>query len=472
MNRHFTIWKLLPALVGLCLVLHGCAVPSHEQAVSSIKTGKVNNEKIPDSFSSQAESGAVDDDWLKNFNDPKLNSLVAEALHKNPGLKIKEAQVEGARAYVQQARAKLKPTVQLGGSARDTEYKGINEKSNIGLSVSWEPDVWGRIRTGVAAAKEGARASEEDYQFARQSLVASVADGWFTAITAKEQHRFAREIVDLQKKNLKITQARQQIGQGGERDVHLAKGALASAQKAEQGTLAAYKASLRSLELLLGRYPSADLETEDHLVAVPPPIPAGIPSQILERRPDLVAAEEDVAKAFYKEKATKLLNLPRFTFTAGIGVNSLNDAISGLAAGIFAPLYTGGAIKAMVKEATAEQKAAIASYAQKALQAFKEVETALTMETTLANEEKDLKTVVKENKIAYVQTKKQYQIGEGTMIDVLTIQQQWIASKIAALDIASRRLINRVQLHLALGGSFDSSPAVGDGQEQQDKTAQ
>ncbi len=440
----------------LLLLLQGCAgqVATHEEAVASIK-GDAVTKHVPKKFAAAAQAGTVDDGWLKSFKDPKLDALVNEAMKKNPGLKIQQAQVEQARAFVSQAEAKLKPTIGLSASARDTEYKGAVEKSSAGLNVSWEADVWGRIRTGVAAKTENAQATEADFQFARQSLAASVADGWFMAITAKLQHQFAKEIAGLQQKNLQITKARQQIGQGSERDVHLAKGSLAAAKDAARSALSAYENSLRSLELLLARYPSAELKTADKLVAVPPPIPAGIPSKILERRPDLMAAEREVARAFYKEKEANLLHLPRFTFSIGLGINSLNNAIAGLAAGLFAPLYTGGTIEAEVQKATAEQKAAIAAYAQKALQAFKEVETSLAAEEHLAKREGYLNIKEKENKIAYQQTKKQYEIGQIPLLDVLTVQEKWIGAKIARLDISSKRLVNRVRLHLALGGSFE-----------------
>jgi len=451
----------LSTFFALSMTLYGCAgqVATHEDAVASIR-GKAIEENVPESFAARAEQGSVDDGWLKNFKDPMLDTLVSEALAKNPGLKIREAQVDQARAYVRQAEAKLKPTVELGASYKDNEHKGTREKSYAGLSVSWEADVWGRIRTGVAAQSEAAQASVADFQFARQSLAASVADGWFMAISAKLQHQFTEQIVKLQQENLRIAENQKSIGQGSGRDVHLAKAALASARDAARSAKAAYENSLRSLEVLLGRYPSADLETENSLIAVPPPIPAGIPSEILMRRPDLVAAEREVARTFYKEKEANLLHLPRFTFSAGIGMNSLNDAISGLAAGLFAPLYTGGAIEAEVDKATAEQKAAVAAYAQKALEAFKEVESALANETHLALQEEYLQEAVQENKIAYEQTRKQHEIGQGTLIDVLNVQGQWIGAQIAALDIAGKRLVNRVTLHLALGGSFDNQPAA------------
>jgi outer membrane protein TolC len=250
----------------------------------------------------------------------------------------------------------------------------------------------------------------------------------------------------------------QEIGKGTERDVHLARGSAASAGEAARDALSASEKALRSLELLLGRYPSAELKTANKLVAVPPPIPAGIPSAIMERRPDLIAAEHRVAAAFYKQKEAELLHLPRFSFSLGVGLNTINDAISGLSAGLFGPLYTGGAIEAEVDKATAVQNGTIAAYAQIALKAFKEVEESLAAEEHLLKREEYLKIEVRENKKAYDQTMQQYQIGQITLLDVLTVENKWIASRIAEMDVAGQRLINRVNLHLALGGSFEEMP--------------
>ena len=458
MNKNSNLKTVLSGLLagGLLLTLQGCAsqVASHDEAVASI-TGEAVRKKVPDSFVSAAESGVVDDGWLKDFQDPILDSLVDEALNANPGLKIAEARVDQANGLTRQAEADLKPTLSLGANYRDKDYKGSGTGSSATIGISWEADVWGRIRTGVAGSSETAAATVADYQFARQSLAASVANGWFMAITAKMQNQFAREVVSLQEKGLEVADAMQIIGKGTERDVYLARAALASAQEAARYSSSAYENALRSLELLLGRYPSSDMETAKTLVAVPPPIPAGIPSEIMERRPDLIAAEHKVAAAFYKQNETEMLHLPRFHFSLGLGVNSINDAIAGLAAGLFAPLYTGGEIEGKIDVATAKQKEAIAVYAQTALQAFKEVETALAAEEHLLQREKFLQIEVDSNRKAYEQTNLQYEIGQISMLDVLTVQNKWIASRIAELDMASKRLSNRVNLHLALGGSFE-----------------
>lgn len=444
------------AVCVFLLFLNGCAnqIASHEEAVASVK-GDIVKEKVPERFASAAETGTVDDGWLRNFNDPTLNTLVGEALKANPGIKIAEARVEQANGLNRQAESDLKPSINLGANYTDKDYKASGEGSAANIGISWEADVWGRIRTGIAGSSESAAATASDYHFARQSLAASVANAWFIATTAKLQNQFAEEVVALQEKGLEVADAMQIIGKGTERDVHLARAAVASAKEAARYAISAYENSLRSLELLLGRYPSADIDTAKMLVAVPPPIPAGIPSEIMERRPDLIAAEHRVAEAFYKQNETEMLHLPRFRFSLGLGVNSLNDAIAGLTAGLFAPLYTGGAIEGKVDVATAKQKEAIAAYAQVALIAFKEVESSLAAEDHLLKREEFLKIEVDSNRKAYEQTNLQYEIGQISMLDVLTVQNKWIASRIAELDIASKRLVNRVNLHLALGGSFE-----------------
>ena len=446
------------------LFLHGCAGPvaTQEEATASIK-GEVVEEQVPDSFAAGAEQGEVDDGWIKSFNDPTLVKLTDEALAANPGLKIAKSKVDRANGLTRQAEAGLKPTVGYAGGYADNEYGGTGTSkggSAAGMSISWEADVWGRIGTDIAGSEQDTAATVADYMFARQSLAASVSNGWFIANTAKFQHRFAEDIVKIQQKRVEVAEVMQEVGKGTERDVHLARGAAASAGEAARDALSASENALRSLELLLGRYPSADLATEDTLAAVPPPIPAGIPSAIMERRPDLIAAEHRVAAAFYKQKEAELLHLPRFNFSIGVGLNSINDAIAGLSAGLFGPLYTGGAIEAEVEKATAVQQGAIAAYAQAALNAFKEVEESLAAEEHLLKREEYLQIEVRENKKAYDQTMQQYEIGQISLLDVLTIQNKWIASRIDEMDVAGQRLVNRVNLHLALGGSFDEQPAA------------
>lgn len=451
------ITRIIKVLVVVSWFLAGCGdrVATHEEAVKPIKVSEKKDAIVPGSWKAAESSGVVDNGWLKSFNDARLIDLVDEAQKNNFGLQIAAAEVERSNALARQAGAALKPAIGLSGAYSDRGSEGLGELYGAGLQVSWEADVWGRIRSGVAAAEEAAAASRSDYEYARQSLAAVTANSWFIAVGSKLFRKYTDDVVKLLEETLKIAEVKEKVGQGTMRDVHLARANLASAKEAAGKAKIAEENAKRSLEVILGRYPASDLETADSLATVPPVMATGIPSELLERRPDLIAAEQRVAEAFYKQEEAKLLRLPRFNFNFGLSAMNINDAVASLAAGIFAPVYTGGAIEAEVEIATAEQKKTIAAYAQSALQAFNEVETALAAEQYLAERQGYLKTVAAENLKAYQITQKQYEIGKIDLLDVLTIQQSWIQAHIALTDISTQRLLNRVTLHLALGGSFE-----------------
>jgi outer membrane protein TolC len=322
--------------------------------------------------------------------------------------------------------------------------------------MSWEADVWGRVQAGASAADENLRATVADFEFARQSLVANVAKSWYLAIELQGQESLAREIVDIRSDLLEIVETRDELGAVSEQDVYLARSDLSGAEAVLRLTVGGQKESRRALEILLGRYPGAQIELAQDLVPVPPAISAGLPSSLLERRPDLLAAERRVAREFFLTEEARLASLPSFSLTAGAG---LGDAISSLAAGVVGPLYTGGAIEAQLAGATASQQAAVAAYGVAALNAFEEVETALTNEQLFAEREQFLSAVVENDLKAYEIETVRYDEGATDLLSVSQIQSRWVAGRIALLRIQNERLAQRINLHLALGGSFES-PAV------------
>ena len=440
----------------LALFFTGCAqnVPTHDDAVAKVTNGK-DSPKIISQFASPHTQGIVRDDWIRTFHDRKLDRLVREGEKDNPNIRIAAARVERAIALTNLTSASLMPTVDIGGFYHENNDAGSREISWGGFAASWEPDVWGRVSNLVAADKAFTHSQLADLEYARQSLAAQIAINWFDLNANSRIYEFNKEIVKIQKKGLFVLTKREEIGKGNKRDVHLSNALLASAQDAARASLDAKERSQRALEVLIGRYPAAKIDPAK-LTRSLPKIPAGLPAQILERRPDIMAAQERVAAAFYQEKSAKLLKMPNVRLKLGIGPNSINDAITSLTAGLFAPLYTGGAIEAQVATATAEQKEAIAAYADTALRALHEVENALASEKHLAARYTYVSTMVKEYKTAYNMTIETYRIGESTILDILIIQGKWIKAEIIKMTIAKQRLVNRVKLYLALGGSFDT----------------
>jgi len=439
---------------SLAILFTGCAqnVLTHDE-VKTIAQSSVELPNIPKTYSNTINSVAVEDNWIYTFHDPKLNALVKEAQKNNPSLKVAAAKVERATALTKLTESELKPSVGASAYYHDNNAEGSNEVSFGGLGISWEPDVWGRVGNAVAAQQELTNAKIADYNFARQSLSANTAKTWFLLNANSKIYEFSKEIVRLQKKGLKILTAREQIGQGNKRDVHISQALVAEAKEATRTALTAKERSQRALEVLIGRYPSGKLQAKS-LYMLPSRIPNGLPSELLERRPDLIAAQERVASAFHQKASAKLLHLPHINLKLGVGPNSINDAISNLAAGLFAPLYTGGAIEAQVAIANAEQKAAIAAYAKTALNAFQEVENTLAAEKHLSARLNYVSTMVKEYKVAYDMTVERYRIGDSSVLDIIIVQGKWVTAEIKKMQVLRQRLINRVNLHLALGGSF------------------
>ena len=189
--------------IALCLLLAGCAVPLKDAP----EQDAVLDDALPDSTEVRVEwaapaddTGLVDDGWLASFNDDQLNALVAEALNKqNPNLRILSAQVDRAEASVRAAAAARKPTVGVGAGLSGTGGDPDVEQQSAagGFGVSWEADVWGRIKAGVNAADENLRATTADFQYARQSLVANVAKSWYLATELSLQVAITEELIQI-----------------------------------------------------------------------------------------------------------------------------------------------------------------------------------------------------------------------------------------------------------------------------------
>jgi NodT family efflux transporter outer membrane factor (OMF) lipoprotein len=447
------------------LLLAVIVMPGCKSAAPPPTTEEVVAEALPETTEIPAEfkaaefvdTGEVDDGWITTFSDPELEKLVDEAMQNNLNLRIAATQIDVAAAAAVQAGARLKPTLDLavGAAGSGTSSTGSGD-AIVGLSTTWEIDVWGKLASGSAAAEASLAATQANYEFARQSLAATTAKSWFIATQTRMLLDLGKETADLFQNTLDLVNTKQEVGQVTMQDVHLARADLASAEEAVRQAEAADKQARRSLEVLLGRYPGAEIEARADLPPLPPPVPVGLPSGLLERRPDLIAAEDTVAAAFYLTDQAEAAKLPSFALTAGVGASSsVSDLIFDLGAGMVAPLFRGGALEAQVDSADAQQRAAIAAYGQAVLKAFEEVEAGLTNGKLYDEREEYLQAVLAENTAAWELAKTQYDVGKVDLLSVLQMQARVVGARIALVNIRNDQLINRVNLHLALGGSFE-----------------
>ena len=454
--------------VAVAAALAACALKSPPDR-DEIANEAAANRQVPQKWTAPGGApGAVAEGWLASFGDAQLDELAKEALAYNPDLRVAAARVEQATAYQKVAGALLYPQVNLlarGGGKMSGDSSGLQ---GIGVFVNWELDLWGRVRSGAAAAESQYLSAALDWQYARQSIAAQVAKGWFLAIEARMQKAVAEEMVEASSRQLGLAEDRLRVGNGDEYEVTLAKAGLATYLDSVRNLDLAYQQALRSLETLAGRYPAAVVAVRPELAPAPAPVPVGMPSDLLERRPDVVAAERRVAAAFYRVEEAKAARLPRISLTAAVTsisselfvLKQQDNPVWSAGASLMAPLFLGGQLQAQVEIRTAEQKQAVAEYGRIGARAFGEVENALSSEFALGDRERILRQAVTDNARALELANVRYRVGSG---DLRGVQQQSLAlfaARTALLRVQSERLVQRVNLYLALGGSFDERPAA------------
>ncbi|MEM1087730.1 MAG: TolC family protein, partial [Pseudomonadota bacterium] len=372
--------------------------------------------------------------WIAAFDDPVLDALVREAQLNNRDLAAAAASVDASRAAAGLARSALSP--QIAGTA-GTQNQGLvdgpdTSTASLGVQASWEVDLWGRLRSGREGAVRSLEAAEADYRFSQYSIAAAVASSYFLAIEASRQKALTQSIVESLTETDRITKVRFDNGIGNAQDVALSASNLADARNDLIEIEGAERNALRALEVLLGRYPAADLQVRASLPAVPAPPPIGVPADILERRPDLIAAERRIAEAITGVNEAKAAKLPSLSLTGSLGGSS-NDLSNILnpsnlawtaASSLLAPIIDGGALDAQVDLADAEVQAAAANYASAALDAFSDVESALDQETVLRRRRAELEQSASQAREALRLARLRYDEGETDLIDVLNIQNR------------------------------------------------
>ena len=452
---HATVLALLAAVLG------GCALQS-PPSPAELQRDALPHTQVPAQWKGGGDAAAPPPAaWLASFGDPALSALVAEALAHNADLQVAAARVEQAAGILQVASGSLLPGVGLAGvySGKSGGGGGLNA---LFLNASLELDVWGRLRYGEAAAQAQSDAVRADYQYARQSLAATVAKGWFLAIETGLQRTLVEEALRAAQELHRVARERQRVGIGDEQAVAEAAANVGSYRDLLRQLQLSREQALRALELLLGRYPGADIAVAQQLSPLPAPVPVGLPSGLLERRPDVIAAERRVAAAFNRVGEAKAAQLPRISLTASLSVLSSdvlvlqdrNNPGYGFGASLFAPLYQGGALRAQVEVRDAEQKQAMADYARIAQRSFSEVENALAADFALRERDAILARNIADNERALELVQVQYRVGK---VDLRAVEQRLLAlysARTARLRVQTEALAQRTNLYLALGGGF------------------
>ena len=462
--RSFVV-VLLAALAGACAL---APPPQHSDVVNDALPKSTT---IPPAWKSEASAVPVADDWLKSLDDPMLDTIVAEAIANNLDLRQAADRVTIAQQAVVVAGAQLWPQIGATAGGRTTHDFDHSNDSTTSIAfgaVAWEIDVWGKLRAKRAAAQAGYEATALDYAYARQSLAATVAQAWYLAIETRQLLALAENAVDIYRQLLDLVSTRRTAGKDSDLDVADTRAKLESAQSSVEAARQSFGDARRALEVLLGRYPATEIEVETTYPLLPPTPAAGLPAALLERRPDLVAAEREVLAAFRQEEVAKLALLPDFSFSFEGGrlgdplfsLIDLNPWLVTAAIGASIPIFTGGALQAQIKIATAQQAQAVAHYGSVVLVAFREVEDSLANEQLLTKRLPMEQSAVQSRTQAVSIATVQYKAGRRDLLWVSNLQTAELTSQADLIKLWGLQRRNRIRLYLALGGSFDATPST------------
>lgn len=456
--------------LAVAALVSGCALkppPAHDEVLQQA----LPTTPLPPAWHASGVGGAVAAGWLRTFDDAQLDAIVAEAMVHNTDLRSAAARVEVAQQSVIVAGAAMKPQVgaQLGArSTYDRDSGGVNNSTLGYLGVAWELDVWGRLRAQAASAEFGAQAAALDYAWARESLAALVAKSWFLCIETRQLLALSEQAVAVYTDLLKLVTVRRAAGKDSDLNVAVVTAKLETARSSVEAAHRDFGEARRALETLLGRYPSAEIAVAPVFGDLPGPGGASVPSSLLERRADIVAAERVVFAAFRQQESAELALLPSFGLSLDAGRLSnivtsllgLNPWLASAAIGMSIPIYEGGALKARVAIATAQQVQAVANYGSVALNAFREVEDSLGNERLLAAQlpfdESSLRARTDAVRIGTVQ----FIAGRQDLLWVAELQTAQLASQSNLIMVRAVQRANRIRLYQALGGGFDESSRI------------
>nr|WP_070961425.1 efflux transporter outer membrane subunit [Hyphomonas sp. Mor2] len=424
----------------------------------------------PETWAISGVAGEVPEaNWLAQFNDDTLNDLVNEALAANPSIRSQFYAVEATRAQARSTYGRTLPNVSASASAGGTsnyiavtDSRTDNSTFGIGADLSWEFDLWGRLRASIDAAEADLIASEADLASARLALAAQTASAWFDLNEALAQERVAVQTYEARTRALELTERRFSRGLATALDVRTARTTQASAEASIAGRRQASGNASRRLEILLGRYPSSELDALAELPSLEPISAAASPVLLLSRRPDIAAAEARVAAAGLRAEQARLAMLPALRLTGSVSTTEtdLADALdpsrvaARLIASLTAPIFNGGALDADRDAAVARARAAVETYAATTLTAWREVEDALAADSLLAQQENAQVRALEEARLAEELATRQYTNGLVSIFNLIDSQTRRLNAESNVIAARSARASNRVSFHLALGGGL------------------
>lgn len=457
--------RRLAGASALLLCLAACEVgPDYKKpdVVTPVAYKETKDWKI-----AQPQQAGSNQAWWSVYNDPVLDDLEKQVAISNESVKSSEAAYRQAVALVGEARANFFPTLSLNTSLQQShqQLKTTTQYSGS-VGASWEIDIWGKIRREVESAKAGAEVSAADLAAAKLSLQAELATDYFQLRTEDELARLLNATVDAFTRSLQIVQNRYDVGVAAKTDVASAQAQLKST-RAQAINVGVLRSQLEhAIAVLIGK-PPADftIAPAPGVVSVVPLTPPGLPSALLERRPDIAAAERQMAEANAQIGVAVAAYYPTISLSGSYGFASTvlsslftpESLVWAVGPSLAETLFDGGLRGAQVEAAKASFDQTVALYRQTVLTAFQQVEDQLAALRILAEQATVQDVAVKAAEEAERLTLNQYEAGTVDYTSVITAQANALSSRQTALNILQNRVTASVALISALGGGWDTS---------------
>jgi NodT family efflux transporter outer membrane factor (OMF) lipoprotein len=458
-------------LLGLAMLLGACTVgPDYVRPSVDVPSGykEADGWKVAEPRD-QSLRGA----WWERFGDPRLSGLEAQVDISSQSVAAADAQLRQARALVQAARAAYFPTVSVGVGLTRARTSATLSDGNINagrtttilqlpIDISWELDLWGRIRRSVESSRAGAAASAADLEAARLSVRAELAQDYFMLEALDADRALLDETVADYERSLQLTRNRYASGVAARADVLRAETQLKTTQ-AQAIDVGVQRAQLEhAIAVLIGQPASSFTLPAAPLAGAPPDIPVGLPAELLERRPDVAGAERRVAAANAQIGVAVAAYFPTVTLSAGGGLESGSFAqwltwpgrFWSVGPGISQTVFDGGLRGAQTDQARAAYDGTVAAYRETVLTAFKEVEDNLAALRILQEEAGVQDTAVSDARQVVTVTTNQYRAGTVSYLDVVVAQTTALDNERTAVDLRGRRMVAAVLLIKALGGGW------------------
>ncbi|QIO87570.1 multidrug RND transporter [Stenotrophomonas rhizophila] len=421
-----------------------------------------------------SQPGWPSTDWWRALGDPQLDALIAEGLQRNPGLDAADARLRQARAQIGTARADRLPSVSASGG-----YTGVRlPESMVGdelggsyagsgqayLSVSYGIDLWGGKRAAWEAAVDSGHAAAVDAQAARLNLSAAIAEAYAQLGYAWQLHDVASEELVRAQKTLDLTRQRRAAGIDSDLQTRQAEARIPAAQQQRQAAQQQIDEARTALAALVGQGPDRGLQIERPQVLNPLALqlPGVLPSELLGRRPDIVAARWRVEAAQRGIHATKAQFYPSLDLTALGGVVSSEvdqllksgSTFAFLGPALSLPIFDGGRLRANLDKTDAQYDLAVADYNQSVVNALRDVADQVNAVRSLADQAAAQAQAVSTARAAHDLAGQRYRAGIGSYLDVLSVEEQLLVSQQRLAELQSRQILVSVRLSQALGGGF------------------